>query len=243
MDSFYMFEQKNTMKKIMSGIALSCMIFLPSIHFASEHESAQEKKQTKYDATKTIVRGLAQGYGTYLGGTVAHEFGHWLTGKMIHRCNGFFYVHPNGTGGTYHYYSPTNKYIIKNIFIKAYLNKDHKLPHLKHPKKYHPLMYAAGPFFGIGYNLLVQRMALQSCINNKNFNMLCGAIGTHFSLTANISNFSPFATNSDGNGILQYFNINCPTNRLADVGFHVLATSAALMLGAWNIKAVLPATT
>lgn len=243
MNGFYMFEQKN-IKKIISSIILSCVIFLPSVNLASEHESTQQKKQTKYDIAKNLANGAARGYVSYLSGTAAHEFGHWLVGKMIHRCNGFFYVHPSGRGGTLLYHNHTNKDIIMELLKRKYIkNYQPKLIRLDVIEKPHPLVIAAGPLFGIGYDLFVQRLALQSCINNKNFNMLGAAIGSQFSFTGHIWDFSPFNQTKDGHRMLEYFNINCPTHQLVDFGFGLLAASAALMLGAWNIRAVLPSAT
>jgi hypothetical protein len=224
-------------KKIIS-IIISGILFFPCVNFASEHESTQQKKQTKYDVAKKLIKGAIEGYATYLGGSVAHEFGHWSAGKIIYsrgglQCNGFSVIHLNGTGITYHYRNRTTKPIIENILYKEYVNKDHTFePPLVRPEKQHPLVIAAGPLLGIGYSLLAQKAALQS-------NMFVRALGAQLSLILNIKQLSPFHTDNDGSQILQCFNINC-TSATGEMACRLAAASAALMLGVWNIKAFLP---
>lgn len=189
-------------------------------------------------------------YGTFLAGTAAHEFGHWFIGKRIYKCNGLFYITPIGSGGTCHYYNTTKE------VLKAVLKKNIHYP-IKQPP-INPFVVAAGPLFGIGFNLaapiintlyyeykqkqsvldILKNTAQQSYINDKqNFGFL---LGTQFSLLVNLSSFSPFRTENDGYHIAKYFNINCHPSKLGTFATTIIAASIVIPLYLKTLQTMFP---
>lgn len=221
-----MFVNGNTLKKIIPGIVLSCTLFFGSIHLAGKNE----QKPTKYEQAKA----MAYGYGTILAGSAMHEFGHWLVGKKIHKCNGFFYVTPICTGGTILYQNPQKE------VLKAIWNNNVHYP-IKHISPNISTL-AAGPLFGIGFSLLAPLAntfyheykqdksilnALKKTVQQPYFNdkqNSCVTLGAQLSFIHNSCNLSPFIPKSDGNKIVKKLGWRCSANRLG-----MLGTAAAAM--------------